>query len=626
MIVAIKRFAVVLLHDLPTCVAPNIGILREVGVPESNIVVLLTQQPRAFMTNTDNFKKIVEEVKKMGFDPLRVKFVIAIYALRAMSKSVWKKKMEVFKKWGLSEDEVLVAFGKHPWCMITSEDKIMRVMDFFVNKMGWDSSIVAKRPVLLSLSLEKRIIPRYLVYQVLLSKGLIKKDFNLVTMLVCPEKVFLKKKFQRRNGEEQVLKVTFEGGRGRGRGTYRGRGRGRGRADFNKATVECYRCHQLGHFRYECPSGNKEANYAELDEEEEMLLMSYVELYKARREDAWFLDSGCSNHMCGDRTMFNELDEKFRHSVKLGNNTKMDVMGKGTVKLLLDGVNHVVAEVYYIPELRNNLLSIGQLQERGLAILIKGGVCKIFHPEKGLIIQTNMSANRMFILLPQSQAPSQVQSDQCFHTRTQNLFHLWHRRYGHLSYKGLRTLLYKNMFHLDQSSQQGVPESNIVVLLTYQPRAFMTNTDNFKKIVEEVKKMGFDPLRVKFVIAIHALRAMSKSVWKKKMEVFKKWGLSEDEVLVAFGKHPWCMTTSEDKIMRVMDFFVNKMGWDSSIVAKRPVLLSLSLEKRIIPRHLVYQVLLSKGKVRSFEVTQYGYEKRVLSSLFSFWQLELEAQ
>ena len=116
--------------------------------------------------------------------------------------------------------------------------------------------------------------------------------------------------------------------------------------------------------------------------------------------------------------------KKFRHSVKLGNNTKMDVMGKGSVKLLLSGVNHIVAEVYYIPKLRNNLLSIRQLQERGLAILIKEGMCKIFHLEKGLIIQTNMSANWMFLLLPQSQAFSHVQSDQCLHTRTQNLFHL----------------------------------------------------------------------------------------------------------------------------------------------------------------------------------------------------------
>ena len=78
------------------------------------------------------------------------------------------------------------------------------------------------------------------------------------------------------------MKVISEGGRGRGHGTYRGRGRGRrrgrGRVDFNKATVECYRCHQLGHFQYECPFGNKEANYTELDEKEEMFLMSYVEL------------------------------------------------------------------------------------------------------------------------------------------------------------------------------------------------------------------------------------------------------------------------------------------------------------------------------------------------------------
>jgi hypothetical protein len=118
-------------------------------------------------------------------------------------------------------------------------------------------------------------------------------------------------KFQRHKGEEQALKETYEGGRCRGRVFYRGRGRGRGRTDFNKATVKCYQCHQLGHFRYECPFGNIKAHYTEFDEEEEMLLMSYVELYKARREDAWFLDSGCSNHMCGDQTMFSELNEKF---------------------------------------------------------------------------------------------------------------------------------------------------------------------------------------------------------------------------------------------------------------------------------------------------------------------------
>ena len=123
----------------------------------------------------------------------------------------------------------------------------------------------------------------------------------------------------------------------------------------------------------------------------------------------------------------------------------MNVIGKGRVKLLLNGINHVVSEVYYVPELKNNLLSIGQLQEKGLAILIQGGVCKIYHPYKGLIIETNMSANRMFILLAQSQVMSQQQHNECLHTNSQNLSQLWHRKYGHLSYKGLRTSQSKNM-------------------------------------------------------------------------------------------------------------------------------------------------------------------------------------
>lgn len=58
-------------------------------------------------------------------------------------------------------------------------------------------------------------------------------------------------KFSRSHGEEQAFKVTVGdryGSRGRGRGDYRGRGRGRGRQALNKATVECYKCHQLGHF------------------------------------------------------------------------------------------------------------------------------------------------------------------------------------------------------------------------------------------------------------------------------------------------------------------------------------------------------------------------------------------
>ena len=65
------------------------------------------------------------------------------------------------------------------------------------------------------------------------------------------------------------------------------------------------------------------------------------------------------------------MDVQFRQTVKLGNNSKMAVMGKGNIRMQVNGITQVISEVYYIPKLKNNLLSMGQLQEKGVAILIQ---------------------------------------------------------------------------------------------------------------------------------------------------------------------------------------------------------------------------------------------------------------
>lgn len=281
--------------------------------------------------------------------------------------------------------------------------------------------------------------------------------------------------------EEQALKITYDNNvskPGRGGGTFRGRGRGRGRQGFDKSLVECFYCHNLGHFQNERPKKGKEsqAHYAETTEP--LLLMAYVDIAemvsqrkeskgyfsepdtlevdnctkelllmardkKELNETTWFLDSGCSNHMCGHKEFFLELDESFRKCVKLGDNSSIGVMGKGRIHLQIDHVSQIITEVFYIPELKNNLLSIGQLQEKGLAILFQYNKCKVYHPERGLIIETTMSLNKMFILL----AKIQLQDQHCFLTPTQNLDYLWHCRYGHLSFGGLKTLQQKQMVH-----------------------------------------------------------------------------------------------------------------------------------------------------------------------------------
>jgi hypothetical protein len=59
-----------------------------------------------------------------------------------------------------------------------------------------------------------------------------------------------------------------------------------------------------------------------------------------------------------------------KDSVKLGNDASLQVQGKGSIRMEIDGIMHVITEVFYVPDLKNNLLSIGQLQEKGLAVLM----------------------------------------------------------------------------------------------------------------------------------------------------------------------------------------------------------------------------------------------------------------
>ncbi|XP_030973678.1 uncharacterized protein LOC115993845 [Quercus lobata] len=208
---ALQRCPGMFTYSLETYVVPNINTLRESGVPESFIISILQKQPRAFRVNPVQFREAVEKVKEMGFNPSTMKFTTAVHAVRSMSKSTWERKFNVYKKWGWTEDEVSMAFRIQPWCMTVSEEKIMRVMDFLVNNMGMESSLIKKHSVLFSLSLEKRLIPRGLVLQVLLSKGLVKKNFQMHAYFECPEKTFLQKFVMIHEDEASELLKLYKG-------------------------------------------------------------------------------------------------------------------------------------------------------------------------------------------------------------------------------------------------------------------------------------------------------------------------------------------------------------------------------------------------------------------------------
>ncbi|KAL5739846.1 hypothetical protein ACOSP7_028741 [Xanthoceras sorbifolium] len=103
--------------------------------------------------------------------------------------------------------------------------------------------------------------------------------------------------------------------------------------------------------------------------------------------------------MCGDKKVFSDLDESFRNTVKFGDNSTISVIGKGKVTLQTkENSTHTISNILFVPDLKTNLLSVGQLQEKGYEISIKDGVFRIQDAKLGLIAQVNMTANHMFPL------------------------------------------------------------------------------------------------------------------------------------------------------------------------------------------------------------------------------------
>ena len=93
--------------------------------------------------------------------------------------------------------------------------------------------------------------------------------------------------------------------------------------------------------------------------------------------ESWLLNSGCTNHMTYDQGLFRELDKTTVSKVRIGNGEYISERSKGNVAIESLSCLKLIPDVLFVPNIDQNLLSIGQLLEKGFKVLFEDKFCMI---------------------------------------------------------------------------------------------------------------------------------------------------------------------------------------------------------------------------------------------------------
>ncbi|MCD7469896.1 hypothetical protein HAX54_009308 [Datura stramonium] len=170
----------------------NILLLKNGGVSDVRIKNLVLKNPRYISQKPQWFKDLMNRVEKDFRVPLDSSmFPYAFHALASQKKPLCEKKIELFKSFGLSHDDVLTMFRKLPYCIALSEVKILKGLSLYIKELGLKPAYLASRPSILIYSLEKRVVPRMQVLKILEEKKLVMRKYALYSFVSLPESKFI---------------------------------------------------------------------------------------------------------------------------------------------------------------------------------------------------------------------------------------------------------------------------------------------------------------------------------------------------------------------------------------------------------------------------------------------------
>ncbi|CAL9122861.1 unnamed protein product [Musa acuminata var. zebrina] len=152
---------------------PNLKFLRdECGIPEERVSLVLRSHPKLISQKPESLRALVARADELGMPRQSRMFMWTLDVFQKVSKEAFEAKAELMRSFGWSESEFSSAARKAPTFLCMSLDMMRRKMEFFINIVGYTPSFIASQPTILLYGLQKRVIPRFRVLEMLNTKGL----------------------------------------------------------------------------------------------------------------------------------------------------------------------------------------------------------------------------------------------------------------------------------------------------------------------------------------------------------------------------------------------------------------------------------------------------------------------
>nr|KYP76422.1 Retrovirus-related Pol polyprotein from transposon TNT 1-94 [Cajanus cajan] len=207
---------------------------------------------------------------------------------------------------------------------------------------------------------------------------------------------------------------------------------------WRRPEAKCSKCNQMGHEAIICKNKNCHDEGAQIaDQEEEDRLFVATCFLSSESNESWLIDSGCTNHMTFDEALFKDLRPTNITKVRIGNGDYITVKGKGTVAITSCVGTKFIPDVLLVPQLDQNLLSVGQLIERGFKAIFEDKYCLIQDAAGQDMFKVKMKG-KSFALNP-------LEEEQAAFSLKENITEIWHKRLGHYHHQGLLQLSEKGL-------------------------------------------------------------------------------------------------------------------------------------------------------------------------------------